>query len=58
MPVPFVLQATVKVSLLIQSNIPHLPPQCNDFLYYRGCHSRDRMVVEFTTTCALSAYHH
>jgi len=24
---------------------------------YRGCHGRDRMVVEFTTTCAISAYH-
>ena len=36
MPVSFVLQATVKVSqncMLRQSNIPHLPPQCNDFLY-------------------------
>ena len=26
---------------------------------YRGCHrGRDRMVVGFTTTCAISAYHH
>jgi hypothetical protein len=24
----------------------------------RGCHGRDRMVVGFTTTCAISAYHH
>ena len=21
-------------------------------------HARDRMVIEFTTTCAISAYHH
>jgi hypothetical protein len=24
----------------------------------RGCRARDRMVVGFTTTCAISAYHH
>jgi len=24
----------------------------------RGRHGRDRMVVRFTTTCAISAYHH
>ena len=24
----------------------------------RGHHGRDRMVVGFTTTCAISAYHH
>ena len=24
----------------------------------RGCHGRDRMVVGFTTTYAISAYHH
>jgi len=23
-----------------------------------GCHGRDRMVVGFTTTCAISACHH
>jgi len=23
-----------------------------------GRHGRDHMVVEFTTTCAISAYHH
>ena len=28
--------------------------------YYgmRGCHGHDRMAVGFTTTCAISAYHH
>jgi hypothetical protein len=26
--------------------------------FYRGCHGRDRMVVGFTTTCAISVYHH
>jgi hypothetical protein len=25
---------------------------------YRGRRGRDRMVVGFTTTCAISAYHH
>ena len=25
---------------------------------YRGCRGRDRMVVVFTTTYAISAYHH
>ena len=24
----------------------------------RGCCGRDRMVVRFTTACAISAYHH
>jgi len=24
----------------------------------RGCHGHDRMVIEFTTTYALRAYHH
>jgi len=32
----------------------HIIPQINP----RGCHGRDRMVVEFTTTCVISAYHH
>ena len=27
-------------------------------IYYRGRRSRDRMVVGFTTTYAISAYHH
>ena len=26
--------------------------------FLRGCCGRDHMVVEFTTTCAISAYHH
>jgi hypothetical protein len=25
---------------------------------YKDRHGRDLMVVEFTTTCAISAYHH
>jgi hypothetical protein len=30
-----------------------------DILYTPwGRHGRDRMVVKFTTTCAISAYHH
>ena len=28
------------------------------FTYFRGLRGRDRMVVEFTTTYAISAYHH
>jgi len=31
-------------------------PNC--FKLNRGCHGRDRMIVGFTTTCAISAYHH
>jgi len=27
-------------------------------LYSWGCCGRDRMAVGFTTTCAISAYHH
>jgi hypothetical protein len=26
-------------------------------ILYRGCHDHDRMVIGFTTTCAISAYH-
>jgi len=28
------------------------------FLYLRDCRGRVRMIVGFTTTCAISAYHH
>ena len=28
------------------------------YLYRGGRHGRDRMVVGFTTNCAISAYHH
>jgi len=28
------------------------------YIMYLGRHGRDRMVVEFTTTFAISAYHH
>jgi len=27
-------------------------------LFGRDCHGRDCMIVWFTTTCAISAYHH
>jgi len=27
-------------------------------ILYRGCQGRDHVVVGFTTTCAISAYHH
>jgi hypothetical protein len=42
----------------------HCLVTCGLFLKYsfhmvvRGCHGRDCMVVGFTTTCAISAYHH
>ena len=29
-----------------------------NLFHYRGCLGHDRMVVGFTTTCAISAYHH
>jgi len=29
-----------------------------DLVKMRGCRGRDHMVVGFTTTCAISAYHH
>jgi predicted membrane protein len=32
--------------------------QDTDKLYLWGIQDRDRMVVGFTTTCAISAYHH
>ena len=28
------------------------------FKQVRGCHHHDHMVVGFTSTCAISAYHH
>jgi len=27
-------------------------------IHFRGHHSRDRIAVGFTTTCAIGAYHH
>ena len=30
----------------------------NDHSMRSGCHGRDCMVVRFTTTCAIKAYHH
>jgi len=27
-------------------------------IFQLGCHGHDRMVVGFTTTCAIGAYHH
>jgi hypothetical protein len=32
--------------------------QMNFLMWIGGCHGRDRMVVAFTTTCGISAYHH
>jgi hypothetical protein len=29
-----------------------------NYLNTLGCHGHDRMVVGFTITCAISAYHH
>ena len=40
----------------------YLHPACIEVrchMYFdRGCRGRDRMVVRFTPTCAISAYHH
>ena len=30
----------------------------NSIIFFRGHHGRDRMIVVFTTTCVISAYHH
>jgi len=32
--------------------------QSSQYIKGRGCHGHDYMVVGFTTTCAISAYHH
>jgi hypothetical protein len=34
------------------------PNVCVSLNFNRGRHGRDRMVVGFTTICAISAYHH
>ena len=39
------------VSIILQSFL-------NNTYSYRGCPGSDHMVVGFTTTCAISAYHH
>ena len=31
---------------------------CQYHIFRRGCRGRDRMVVGFKTTCAISAYHY
>jgi hypothetical protein len=49
------------VSLLLVSDVVlNLPVGHHQSLKYkgRGHSGRDRMVIEFTTTCAISAYHH
>ena len=38
--------------------ILHLMFTFNLVFISRGRRARDRMVVEFTTTCAINAYHH
>jgi hypothetical protein len=40
-------------SEVILFKVGNIWPVCRE-----GCHCRDRMVVGFTTTCAISAYHH
>ena len=30
----------------------------NDYMFSKGCRGRNRMVVGFTTTCAINVYHH
>ena len=41
---------------ILQSNFSFYIPQSR--LILRGLYNCDRMVVGFTTTCAISAYHH
>ena len=38
-----------------EKNDPDLPSQTTQ---KRGSHDRDPMVIAFTTTCVISAYHH
>ena len=49
------------ISLFVINEL-YLHPACIDVrchMYFdRGCRGRDRMVVRFTPTCAISAYHH
>jgi hypothetical protein len=44
---------THKQNVVFDLNAFHL--SCEDEIGHRG---RDRMVIEFTTTCVISVYHH
>jgi hypothetical protein len=40
-----------------ESHVPVVKSVCHNFKW-KDCRGRDRMVVGFTTTCLISAYHH
>jgi hypothetical protein len=42
----------------IYCNVDIKPTKYYFALLYKGCRGRDRIVVGFTTTCAISVYHH
>jgi pantothenate kinase len=46
----------VSVTTCIYIHITIINEICN--LFFRGHHGRDRIVVGFTTTYAINAYHH
>ena len=50
---PSTLRVTYRKSILMYKVVNDLVP--NDLTIRRGC---DRMVIGFTTTCAINAYHH
>ena len=48
-------------SVPITTNVVHSNPEqarCTQYNAIRGCRGRNRMVVGFTTTYAISAHHH
>jgi len=49
--------ASIIVSFGIVSHVVHVVV-CTVDHFVGGRRGRDRMVVEFTTTCTISAYHH
>jgi hypothetical protein len=51
------LSGTADICHLIGLRLPMMFVN-NDKVRRRGHHGRDRMVIGFTTTCAISAYHH
>jgi hypothetical protein len=55
-PSPLVIMIAATSSVLVVTNI-RLRVSCL-CLFKRGRRGDDRMVVEFTTTYAISAYHH
>jgi hypothetical protein len=46
------------VQLILKSYLPVVLGTTLSHCYTWGRHGRNRMVVGFTTTCTISAYHH